>query len=166
MSSIVIGRGRGRGSGTNPEHPEPTEKTNGTTQTPKVTFRRADVAFTDSLIQGPVLLNHGGHLHVAEKVSTFLNLAREKQYLTLLGEVRSLMTPLFNNIENKFGPRRSSKIVEKQRFNLKTFICPVLTTIKFLNTIQDWPQFLIQPTEQLLINLIQRLLIMNDESFY
>ena len=128
-------------------------------------FRKADLAFTPNLIPGPVLLPQGGYLHVASKVD-FIELANKAEYLTLKEEVQGLLTPLFNSLENLHGPRRWSKSIEKQRYNLKCFLCPVLTVTKFLNYNSQWREYLLKPSHGLLISLLARLLTLNDNSYH
>jgi hypothetical protein len=144
----------------------PTTTNSVSTQTFKVIFRKSDLAFTENLIPGPVLLPHGGYLHVANKVNHFIDLANREEYLTLKEEVQALLTPLFNALEKLHGPRHSSKKIEKQRYNLKSFICPVLTVTKFLISNSHWPQYLLQPSRDLLNSLLARLLTLNDDGHY
>ena len=136
------------------------------TQVFTILYKRSDVAFTRGEIPGPVILPKGGYLYVAERMENFVLLAQKGEYLKLMEEVRKLMTPLFNALENTHGPRRTSKKIERQRYNLKAFICPILTVCKFLQANIQWPKALLKPSEDLLIELLNRLLLMNDPSFY
>ena len=71
-------------------------------------------------------------IYMAERIDNFLLLTQKGEYLQLMEEVRKLMTPLFTALENAHGPRRTSKKIERQRYNLKAFTCPILTVCKFL----------------------------------
>jgi hypothetical protein len=99
-------------------------------------------------------------------VDHFIELANRAEYVTLKEEVQGLLTPLFNSLENLHGPRRRSKSIEKQRYNLKCFLCPVLTVTKFLNYNSQWPEYLLKPSHDLLISLLARLLTLNDDAYY
>ena len=169
------GRGRGRGRGQVPPAcdeqlitpNQPVMITNSTeTMTNRTLYRKADLAFSFSDIPGPVLMKQGSHIFIANKVDEMMTLLREEKYLILYDEARGLLTPCFNAIENAHGPRHTGRAVERQRYNLKCFVCPILTTLKFINSNQHAPKFLLQPTLDLLKSLIERLLIMNDEKLY
>ena len=95
-----------------------------------------------------------------------MTLLREENFLMLDEEAKALSTPCFNAIQIAHGPRHTGKAVVRQRYNLKCFICPILTTLKLINSNLHAPRFLLQPTIELLKALIERLLIMNGDKFH
>jgi hypothetical protein len=125
---------------------------------------RSHLSFSICDIPGPVLMKQGSHIFIANNL--IMTLLREESYLILYEEARALLTPCFNAIENAHGPRHTGRAVERQRYNLKCFLCPILTALKFLNSNLNAPKFLLQPTIDLLKSLIEKLLIVNDEKFH
>ena len=135
-------------------------------QTNRMVYHKNMVSFTNDKIPGPVKLPQDFTLNLELIVREAVKMAGRKEYLQLATRFASLMGQGFSAIDSLHGSQHVSQIAMTQRRNWRFFINPIRTTLKFLVFNLEQPEYLTRSTHELLVSLIQRLLIINDDRFH